>query len=415
MRLGCQVGVAEIMLVNESQVGCLVMSKQAQLLRRLSLETYDWYLQYIIEVPSNDTAVLEHRIQTLSTANNSGEFASALNRSLLEVVNDTAALTESFRFRELGEVSVPALGDELEVRMWVSFMLGKARCIEAAQVEDARSTGHASATCFAQHDEEVADGAACRVNRPGAYSITVPSTIFEETGIAHYVLVVISLNNATAQRFQEGENGAVGAAVSIVLGGEEGLIHSVADLQRPINLTLEGLSPDTWECASWETTVGWSQSSGVAGAGLGASSLECAVPTTTVAMLHGAVRPSEFAELTSSTTQAGMTSMGATTAADRHTTTLADLETTTVMTDDTDDDKSLLLLLGSMIVSLLAIGSGLLCYVKSRRRLQRRELLYADGGDNVLEVCHFEPASEDSESSDAEHSSKHYDRQDLRA
>eukprot|EP00971_Amphidinium_carterae_P112141 2221143-Amphidinium_carterae.1 len=82
MRLGCQLGVAESMWVNESQVGCLVLAKQAQLLRRLSLETYDWDLQYIIEVPSNDTAALEHRIQSLG--NNSGEFASALNRSLLE-------------------------------------------------------------------------------------------------------------------------------------------------------------------------------------------------------------------------------------------------------------------------------------------------------------------------------------------
>eukprot|EP00971_Amphidinium_carterae_P175809 3485055-Amphidinium_carterae.1 len=185
--------------VNESQVACLVMSKQAQLLRRLSLETYDWDLQFIIEVPSNDTATLEQRIQALS--NNSGKFASALNRSLLEVVNDTAALSESFRFRELGEVSIPTLGEgglpELEVRMWVSFMLGKARCGEATQVEDVRPIGHASATCLTQHEQLEDDGAACTVNRAGAYSIIVPSTIFEETGIADYVLVVINLNNAT--------------------------------------------------------------------------------------------------------------------------------------------------------------------------------------------------------------------------
>eukprot|EP00971_Amphidinium_carterae_P047695 939425-Amphidinium_carterae.1 len=77
------------------------------------------------------------------------------------------------------------------------------------------------------------------------------------------------------------------------------------------------------------------------------------------------------------------------------------------MTDDKDDDKSLLLLLGSMIVSLLAIGSGLLCYIKSRRRLQR-----ADEGDTVLEVFDFGPASEPS---DAKHSSKEHDHEDLRA
>eukprot|EP00971_Amphidinium_carterae_P137722 2729811-Amphidinium_carterae.1 len=112
------------------------MSKQTQLLRRLSLETYDWDLQFIIEVPSNDTPTLEQRIQTLS--NSSDEFASALNQSLLDVVNNTAALTESFRFRELGEVSIPDLGDELEVRMWVSYMLGKAQCSKATQVEDSR-------------------------------------------------------------------------------------------------------------------------------------------------------------------------------------------------------------------------------------------------------------------------------------
>eukprot|EP00971_Amphidinium_carterae_P084013 1662944-Amphidinium_carterae.1 len=70
--------------------------------------------------------------------------------------------------------------------MSVSYMLGKAQCSEAAEVEDSRPIGHASATCFAQHDAEVADGAACRVDRPGAYSITVPSTIFEETGIADF-------------------------------------------------------------------------------------------------------------------------------------------------------------------------------------------------------------------------------------
>eukprot|EP00971_Amphidinium_carterae_P236035 4684669-Amphidinium_carterae.1 len=138
-------------------------------------------------------------------------------------------------------------------------MLGKARCIEATQVEDVRPIGHASATCFAQHEQVVDDGAALTVNRAGAYSIIVPSTIFEETGIADFVLVVINLNNATVHRFQEGATESVGAAVSIVLGGEEGVIYSVADLQRPMNLTLEGLPSDSWECGSWESGAGWSQ------------------------------------------------------------------------------------------------------------------------------------------------------------
>eukprot|EP00971_Amphidinium_carterae_P006422 126739-Amphidinium_carterae.1 len=262
MRLGCRLGVADSMQVDESQVGCLILSLQiADTLptRRLSVNTFDWDLLFMVEVPTNDTAIIEEWILNLS--NHSDELATALNRSLLEVVNDTAALSQSFRLRELGEVSVPSLSDgsapELEVLMWVSFLLGKVRCSETAQVRAVRAIGHATATCFGREENEVADGVARRVRTEGAYSVTVPSTIFEEIHIDDFVLVVIGLNAAAAPSLEDGERLAVGAVVSVVLGAEQGFIYPVSDLQSPINVTFEGLPRERWECAAWEKEQGW--------------------------------------------------------------------------------------------------------------------------------------------------------------
>eukprot|EP00971_Amphidinium_carterae_P231065 4585521-Amphidinium_carterae.1 len=274
MRLGCQRGVAESMWVGESRVDCLITSLQQaagpEFLRRLLAEPFDWSVLFVVEVPDNDTAIVEQRIQNLSS--NHREFESSLNRSLLEVVDDKIAFVETFLLRKVS-LELVSNGDSPQAILWISYLLGQVQCDKAGRVEDVGSTGNATAVCFGKNDTEVVDGVACQVKRDGLYAVSVPRAVFEDTGIEQYVLVVISPKDPE-EELMDADGQAVGAALAVVLGTETGLLYAVSNLQHPINVTFEGLPARNWDCATRETNAGWSRlESDVEAA---ATSLECA-------------------------------------------------------------------------------------------------------------------------------------------
>eukprot|EP00971_Amphidinium_carterae_P270298 5363017-Amphidinium_carterae.1 len=189
MHLGCRLGVADSMRVDRSQVVCLIMSMdsmqhvaESESLRRLFVETFGWHVFFVIAVPSNDTANVEQHIESVSS--NHREFESTLNRRLLEIVKNQTALVETY---ELGQLSLVLASKadypQLQAIVWISYLLGRVRCDEEGQLEVVRSTGNATAVCFGKNDTEVVDGAACQVKGEGAYAVSVPSAIFEDTTI----------------------------------------------------------------------------------------------------------------------------------------------------------------------------------------------------------------------------------------
>eukprot|EP00971_Amphidinium_carterae_P337766 6474764-Amphidinium_carterae.2 len=205
MRLGCRLAVADSMHVNDSQVECIVATQpqaaESDRSRRLSVEVVNWNPLFLIEVPDAESAaIIEQHVQNYSK--DPTEFAAALKGRLLATVQNPNAIRNSYEF---GQVSVDASRDTMEVQvlMWISNLLGATRCAEEPEFVVVGSMGNATVRCFGRHDQEVADGVACQVGREGDYSVSVPTTIFNETGKDDYVLVVINLNTLLAESFAD--------------------------------------------------------------------------------------------------------------------------------------------------------------------------------------------------------------------
>eukprot|EP00971_Amphidinium_carterae_P023458 462752-Amphidinium_carterae.1 len=251
MRLGCQLGVAESMNVNTSQVMCIVTSQpqatSSDDSRRLSVEILHWNSTFLIKVPDEESAdIIEQHLQIYSQ--NSTEFFAIFERRLLDVSSNETRVRDTLTFGRLHAVPRNSNTIEVELLVWIGYLFGAIRCDEESEVAIVGTIGNATARCFGRHDQEVPDGVACQVGRDGDHSVSVPTTIFNETGKDDYILVVINLNTSLAESFADVYT--VGSAMSIALGDEHGM--TFVHLESPININFEGLPRIPWECAVWE-------------------------------------------------------------------------------------------------------------------------------------------------------------------
>eukprot|EP00971_Amphidinium_carterae_P120891 2394933-Amphidinium_carterae.1 len=175
MRLGCQLGVAESMNVNTSQVMCIVASQPQATAsddsRRLSVEVLRWNSTFLIEVPDEESAdIIGQHLQIYSQ--NSTEFFAIFERHLLDVSNNKTRVSETLTFGQLHGDPWNSNTMEVELVYWIGYLFGAIRCDEESEVALVGTIGNATARCFGRRDREVADGVACRVGSEGEYSIS---------------------------------------------------------------------------------------------------------------------------------------------------------------------------------------------------------------------------------------------------
>eukprot|EP00971_Amphidinium_carterae_P041758 820520-Amphidinium_carterae.1 len=244
MSSGCPPGVAESAAVNESQVTCQIIARsELNDTSSSSVPTSEWAVDFYIWVADDGSAaaLVEERMKSSSA------FETALRRNLREVVNDKSAFDGSFGITDFTPaVTVDnAETSELAARLWISYLQGKVQCGEEKPEQDERKIGNATAkataTCFRNTPEAADRPHALELKRDGAYSVSVPGTIFEDAGRDELVVVATLLTGSALDPYQNTLSYTVGAAMSVVLGDKPGMVYAVHHLSSPINISLEQL------------------------------------------------------------------------------------------------------------------------------------------------------------------------------